>query len=133
MRPDASWTRRPLNRLTISSSSTCISTTWSISTPDSSNASAWGIVRGKPSNKKPFPQSLSVIRSLTKPIIKSSDTNSPASIIAFALTPNGVPAFTAALNISPVDIWGIPYFSQINCACVPFPAPGAPSKMIRIS
>jgi hypothetical protein len=43
-----------------------------------------------------------------------------------------VPAFTAARSMSPVDIWGIPNFSQINLACVPFPAPGAPNRINRM-
>jgi len=28
-----------------------------------------------------------------------------------------------------VEIWGIPYFWQMNVACVPLPAPGAPNKI----
>ena len=35
--------------------------------------------------------------------------------------------------MSPVEICGIPYFSQMNLACVPFPAPGGPSKIKRMS
>jgi hypothetical protein len=46
--------------------------------------------------------------------------------------PSGVPALTAARSMSPVEIWGIPNFSQINLACVPFPAPGAPNKINRM-
>jgi hypothetical protein len=34
--------------------------------------------------------------------------------------------------MSPVEIWGIPNFSQINLACVPFPAPGAPNRINRM-
>jgi hypothetical protein len=34
--------------------------------------------------------------------------------------------------MSPVEIWGIPNFSQINLACVPFPAPGAPNMINRM-
>jgi hypothetical protein len=46
--------------------------------------------------------------------------------------PSGVPALTAARSMSPVEIWGIPNFSQINLACVPFPAPGAPNRINRM-
>jgi hypothetical protein len=34
--------------------------------------------------------------------------------------------------MSPVEIWGMPNFSQINLACVPFPAPGAPNRINRM-
>ena len=37
----------------IAASSTAISTTWSTSMPEAFRASAWGIVRGKPSKRKP--------------------------------------------------------------------------------
>ena len=37
-----------------------------------------------------------------------------------------------ARKMSPVDTWGIPYFSAIIFAWVPFPAPGAPNMMIFI-
>ena len=37
-----------------------------------------------------------------------------------------------ALNISPVEMCGIVYFSAILLACVPFPAPGAPYIIIFI-
>ena len=59
----------------------------------------------------------------------SSETSPPESITFFAAIPIGVPALTAARSISPVEIWGIPNFSQINFACVPLPAPGAPNKI----
>src|SRR2546427_540071 len=31
--------------------------------------------------------------------------------------------------MSPVEIWGMPYFWQMKAACVPLPAPGAPNKI----
>jgi hypothetical protein len=31
--------------------------------------------------------------------------------------------------MSPVEIWGIPYFWQMKAACVPLPAPGAPNNI----
>jgi hypothetical protein len=31
--------------------------------------------------------------------------------------------------MSPVEIWGMPYFWQMKVACVPLPAPGAPNKI----
>ena len=62
----------------------------------------------------------------------SSETKPPASITFLASIPNGVPALTAARNISPVEICGIPNFSHINLACVPLPAPGAPNRINRM-
>src|SRR5258708_17121718 len=38
-------------------------------------------------------------------------------------------ALTAARSMSPVEIWGMPYFWQMKAACVPLPAPGAPNKI----
>ena len=46
-----------------------------------------------------------------------------------AARPSGVPAFTAARSMSPVEICGMPYFWHRNAACVPLPAPGAPNKI----
>jgi hypothetical protein len=50
----------------------------------------------------------------------------------FAATPSALPAYTAALNMSPVEICGMPYFWQMKDACVPFPAPGGPSNISLI-
>ena len=44
--------------------------------------------------------------------------------------PIEVPSLTAARRMSPVDIWGIRYSSTSILACVPFPAPGGPSKIM---
>jgi hypothetical protein len=49
------------------------------------------------------------------------------SIASFALTPKGVLAATAALNISPVAKWHKQYSSLIMGDCVPFPEPGGPA------
>jgi hypothetical protein len=59
----------------------------------------------------------------------SSLTSPPDSITALACRPKGVPALTAARSMSPVEIWGMPYFWQMKVACVPLPAPGAPSRI----
>ena len=68
-------------------------------------------------------------RSFTRPMMMSSDTSWPASITFFAARPSGVPALTAARSMSPVEICGMPNFSRMNCACVPFPAPGGPRRI----
>ncbi len=66
-------------------------------------------------------------------MMMSSETSAPESITAFTFSPSSLPAFTADRNMSPVEIWGIPNSRQMNCACVPFPAPGGPSSMILMS
>jgi len=99
---------------------------------NSSKASAWATVLGKPSKRKPLSQSSFVNLSLTIPIVTSSGTNWPLSIYLFASIPKGVFSFMFALNISPVDIWGIENFLLINFAWVPLPAPGGPNKITRI-
>ncbi|MOA48152.1 hypothetical protein D3C78_1708580 [compost metagenome] len=63
----------------------------------------------------------------------SSETRPPASMTFLASIPNGVPAFTAARSMSPVEIWGMPKCWVRNAAWVPLPAPGGPSKMRRMS
>ena len=62
----------------------------------------------------------------------SSLTRPPESITFLAAMPSGVPALTAARSMSPVEICGMPYFWQMNAACVPLPAPGAPNKINRM-
>ncbi len=59
----------------------------------------------------------------------SSLTKAPESMIFLAARPMGESAFTAARSMSPVEICGIPNFWQMKVACVPLPAPGAPSKI----
>lgn len=101
-------------------------------TPASFSASACGMVRGKPSNRKPLAQSASVMRSLIRAMMMSSDTRPPLSITPFTCWPSGLPALTAARSMSPVEICGMPNFSVMNRAWVPLPAPGAPSRITRI-
>jgi hypothetical protein len=62
-------------------------------------------------------------------MMMSSPTSAPESITFLAATPSGVPAFTAARSMSPVEICGMPNFWQMNVACVPLPAPGAPNRI----
>ncbi len=62
----------------------------------------------------------------------SSDTRPPVSITCFAASPSGVPAFTAARSMSPVEICGMPNASLMNVAWVPLPAPGGPSRINRM-
>ena len=62
----------------------------------------------------------------------SSDTSAPESITFFAASPSGVPAFTAARSMSPVEICGMPYASLMKVACVPLPAPGGPRRISRM-
>ena len=69
------------------------------------------MVLGKPSNKNPFLQSFCEILSLTNSIIRPSETKFPASITAFAFSPNSVPFLMASRNISPVEMCGI-FFSK---------------------
>src|SRR5882672_4184727 len=95
-------------------------------------ASACGMVRGKPSNRQPRLQSGCFSRSLTRPMMMSSDTSAPASITFFAARPSGVPAFTAARSMSPVEICGMPKCLVRYVACVPLPAPGGPRRINRI-
>ena len=78
-------------------------------------------------------QSGCLMRSLTRPMMTSSGTSAPASMNFFASRPSGVPALTAARSMSPVEICGMPNFCEMNAACVPLPAPGAPSRINRIS
>ena len=89
-------------RSTIRLSRTSIAITWVTSVIPAS-ASAWGTVRGNPSNITPFFASDSRIRSLIKSIIIESGTSFPSSMYCFAAMPVSVPFFTAALNISPVE------------------------------
>src|SRR3990167_5842790 len=90
------------------------------------------MVRGKPSKRKPLTQSAWVMRSLTRLMIRSSETRPPLSITLLAFRPSSVPALTAARSMSPVEICGIPNFLVMKPAWVPLPAPGAPSKITRI-
>ena len=134
--PQALQVRRPVRRCIRILNSTSISSAACnglfISSSNLSSASACGILRGKPSRIKPFCASLSARRSLIIPRTISSETSCPASMACLALIPRGVPAFTAARSRSPVEIWGMPYFSTSNLAWVPLPPPGAPINTILI-
>ena len=73
-----------------------------------SSASACGTVRGKPSRMKPRLASGWSIRSDTMPTTTSSGTSSPRAMMSRAFTPIGVPAATAARNMSPVESCTMP-------------------------
>jgi hypothetical protein len=106
-----SWQiNRVLSRRTSSGSGTTTSITMSgsRSVMISSSAVACATVRGKPSRMNPFRASERSSRSRTIPIITSSLTSSPRSMIALARMPMSVPSWTAARSISPVEIFGIP-------------------------
>ena len=46
----------------------------------------------------------------------------------FASLPSGVPWLTLARKMSPVEIFGTAKCDAMNCAWVPFPAPGGPTS-----
>ncbi|SKV44671.1 Uncharacterised protein [Mycobacteroides abscessus subsp. abscessus] len=123
---------RPSRRCTSSSTGTRNSSTASIVTPRASsmaaNASAWSTVRGKPSRMNPAAASGSSRRASTILLVTSLGTRSPASRYCLACRPSSVPSLMFERNRSPVEICGIPNFSEISCACVPLPAPGGPSN-----
>ena len=60
----------------------------------------------------------------------SSETRPPVSSMFETFLPKSLPDATASLSMSPVLIFGILHKSQIKSACVPFPAPGGPNKII---
>ena len=95
----------------------------------SSSASACGMVRGKPSIKKPLAVSGSCNRSLTMPMTTVSGTSSPASMYRLASRPMAVSFLTAERRMSPVEMCGMPYLSTMRPACVPLPAPGGPNRI----
>src|SRR5688572_10316145 len=70
-------------------------------------------------------------RSAMRPIITSSGTKAPDSMMRLASSPSGVPALTASRSISPVAICGTPHSCARFLACVPLPAPGGPRKITR--
>ena len=115
-------------RLSILSSGTTSSITLSGASL-SSSASACATLRGKPSSKYPFLQSDSDNLFFTISIVRSSGQRSPPSIIDFIFKPSSVPRLILSLKISPVEICGIPSSLETSAACVPFPLPGAPSKI----
>ena len=92
--------------------------------PSSLRPAGW--CAGSRRTDSPCAQSGCFRRSLTRPMMMSSETSWPASITFFAARPSGVPALTAARSMSPVEICGMPNFSLMKFACVPLPAPGGP-------
>src|SRR5512135_1614456 len=66
------------------------------------------------------------------PTTTASGTSSPLSMYFLASRPSGVLSARFFLRMSPVDIWGMPYFSTKSFACVPLPAPGGPKSIIRM-
>ena len=50
----------------------------------------------------------------------------------FAIKPSGVPSLTFVRKMSPVDIAGTERVRATYWACVPFPAPGGPTRTRRI-
>ena len=99
----------------------------------SSRASAWAMVRGKPSRINPLEQSSFVKRSSTILIVTESGTSAPASIYVLASCPKGVPFFMFSRKISPVEMCAKPYVSFNTAQAVPFPDPGAPKIISLIS
>src|SRR5207245_1818349 len=80
--------------------------------------------RGKPSSRNPTWASSSCRRELTIAMVISSGTRSPRSMKALAWRPSSVPELTLYRKMSPVEIFGIDRFEEMNWACVPLPAPG---------
>src|SRR4051812_32396773 len=95
----------------------------------SSSASACLSVRGKPSSRKPSEVSASPRRSRITAMMTSSGTSSPRSMYAFASLPRSVWSLTAWRSMSPVAMYASGKSSCRRSACVPFPAPGGPSRM----
>src|SRR5580704_15652069 len=69
------------------------------------------------------------MRSATILSTSESGTSSPRSMIGLAFTPSGVSAATCSRSMSPVERCGTEYLPASFFACVPFPAPGGPSKI----
>ena len=100
-----------------------------------------GVVRTEPKRDdgeldaprmKPFSQSASLILSSMMSTTMSSVTSAPESIASFASFPTLVPAATAARSMSPVLSCGVFSRFTIFGACVPFPAPGGPKRMMIV-
>jgi len=100
------------SRFMIMSFGTHIFTAISISAISASFSACW-IVRGNPSNIKPFWQSLFSILSFNISITMSSETKSPLSMNSFAFIPIPVFSFIFFLNRSPVEMCGTLRFGAI--------------------
>ena len=57
-------------------------------------------------------------------MMMSSETSAPLSITFFAARPSGVPAFTAARSMSPVEICGMPNASVMKVGLGAFAGAG---------
>jgi len=62
----------------------------------------------------------------TIPFTMSSPTRRPLAMISFAALPSGVPAFSSARKISPVETAGIPKICVMTAPWVPFAARRGP-------
>ncbi len=95
-----------------------------------SSASAWAVVRGKPSKRKPCALGLLSSAALMISMTTSSGTSWPLSMMLFAASPNGVWPAISARSKSPVLRCFNPYLAISRSDCVPFPLPGGPNKMM---
>ena len=77
-----------------------------------------------------FTDSIAYGESFTMSITNWSGTNAPVPMMDLALIPSGVCPATFSRSRSPVEICGMPKVLEISLACVPLPAPGAPSRII---
>jgi len=59
-------------------------------------------------------------------IVMSSGTRSPLSMNAFAFLPSSVPFAMFSRKITPVSMWGTPYFFWTMAPWVPLPLPLGP-------
>ena len=69
------------------------------------------------------------MRSATILSTSESETSSPRSMIGLAFAPSGVPLAICSRSMSPVERCGTENLAASFFACVPFPAPGGPSKI----
>src|SRR6478735_6297462 len=129
--------RRLAIRTTSSSSGTSMyparSTRRSASARASSSASAWILVRGKPSRMAPSTASVASRRSRKTRTMVASGTSWPRLMNRSASRPRAVRSATAALRRFPDARTGMPRRSARIGAWVPLPAPGAPSRTRTIT
>src|SRR3712207_1254619 len=92
------------------------------------SASACGIVRGKPSSRKPSSPSASTLSRIIA-ITSASGTSSPRSIYSLASRPSAVSSRLCVRSRSPVAMNGRSKSDCSRWAWVPLPAPGGPSRM----
>ena len=112
------------------SSGTSISTTLLTGAPISSRMPACARFLGKPSSSIVTSPSVSATTSLIIRAMRASGTSCPRSMNAFASTPAGVPFATAPRRRSPDETClSLSSADASAAATVPFPDPGAPSRM----